>query len=261
MRNVGRGYAFLLLRLHALAKHLLKGSRLALEVRNHVLNAISSNDRDLKLVTLASGDVLFEPEQPADRVYFPNTAVLSVMMVMEDGRTVETDTVGNESAVGILGALGASLSVNRTLTQIPGTSLVMPAMRLRQFAEDSPALRTLLLRHAQINLAQAHQSVACNALHDVEQRLCRWLLASQDRTDREVVELTQQFLATMVGVQRTTITQTLRDLTTAGLIRQGRRYIEIVDRKGMEARACECYAAVRSTAARVAGGDLDAKRR
>jgi len=227
-----------------------------LDVRNQVLNAISPSDRTtlephLKPVTLASGDVLFEPEQPADRVYFPNTAVLSVMMVMEDGRTVETDTVGNESAVGILAALGASMSVNRTLTQIPGTALVIPAARLRQISEESQALRTVLLRHAQINLAQAHQSVACNALHGVEQRLCRWLLASQDRTDRDVVELTQQYLATMVGVQRTTITQALRDLTAAGLVRQGRRYIEIVDRKGMESRACECYAAVRATAERV----------
>ena len=227
-----------------------------MDVRNQVLNAISPSDRTtlephLKPVTLASGDVLFEPEQPADRVYFPNTAVLSVMMVMEDGRTVETDTVGNESAVGILAALGASMSVNRTLTQIPGTALVIPAARLRQISEESQALRTVLLRHAQINLAQAHQSVACNALHGVEQRLCRWLLASQDRTDRDVVELTQQYLATMVGVQRTTITQALRDLTAAGLVRQGRRYIEIVDRKGMESRACECYAAVRATAERV----------
>jgi len=246
---------------------MLDGIGLALEIRNHVLNTISSSDRDalaphLKPVTLASGDVLFEPEQPADRVYFPNTAVLSVMMVMEDGRTVETDTVGNESAVGILAALGASMSVNRTLTQIPGTALVMPAARLRQVADESTALRTLLLRHAQINLAQAHQSVACNALHGVEQRLCRWLLASQDRTDRDVVELTQQYLAIMVGVQRTTVTQALRELTTAGLIRQGRRYIEIIDRKGMEARACECYAAVRTMAERVAiGADLVGKRR
>jgi CRP-like cAMP-binding protein len=229
-----------------------------LELRNHLLNSLSPNDREafephLKLVSLASGDVLFEPDQPADRVYFPNTAVLSVMMVMEDGRTVETDTVGNESAVGVVAALGASLSVNRTLTQIPGTASMIPAPRLRQIAEESPGLRTLLLRHAQINLAQAHQSVACNALHGVEQRLCRWLLASQDRTDRDVVELTQQYLATMVGVQRTTITQVLRDLTAAGLIRQGRRYIEILDRKGMEARTCECYFAVRATAKRVAG--------
>jgi len=236
-----------------------------LQVRNHVLNAMSPNDRaalepHLKSVALASGDVLFEPEQPADRVYFPNTAVLSVMMVMEDGRTVETDTVGNESAVGIIAALSASTSVNRTLTQIPGAALVVPAARLRQASEDSSALRTLLLRHAQVNLAQAHQSVACNALHGVEQRLCRWLLASQDRTDRNVIELAQQFLATMVGVQRTTITQALRDLAAAGLIRQGRRYIEILDRKGMEARACECYAAVRATADRVAGADPAATR-
>ena len=228
---------------------------------------MSASDREalephLKLVNLASGDVLFEPEQPADRVYFPNTAVLSVVMVMEDGRTVETDTVGNESAVGILAALGASMSVNRTLTQISGAALVVPAARLRQASEESAALRTLLLRHAQINLAQAHQSVACNAVHGVEQRLCRWLLASQDRTDRDVVELTQQYLATMVGVQRTTITQALRDLTAAGLIRQGRRSIEIVDRRGMEARACECYAAVRLAAERVAAGaDPSAKRR
>jgi len=226
---------------------------------------MSPNDRaalepHLKSVALASGDVLFEPEQPADRVYFPNTAVLSVMMVMEDGRTVETDTVGNESAVGIIAALSASTSVNRTLTQIPGAALVVPAARLRQASEDSSALRTLLLRHAQVNLAQAHQSVACNALHGVEQRLCRWLLASQDRTDRNVIELAQQFLATMVGVQRTTITQALRDLAAAGLIRQGRRYIEILDRKGMEARACECYAAVRATADRVAGADPAATR-
>ena len=237
-----------------------------MDTRNQILNSLSANDRaalepHFKLVSLASGDVLFEPEQQAERIYFPNTAVLSVIMVMEDGRTVETDTVGNESAVGILAALGASMTVDRTVAQIPGTAVVAPASRVRQVCDDSRTLRTLLLRHTQINLAQAHQSVACNALHGVEQRLCRWLLASQDRTDRDVVEITQQFLATMVGVQRTTITQTLRDFTLAGLIRQGRGCIEIVDRRRMEARACECYAAVRATADRVAGARFDAHER
>ena len=157
--------------------------------RNHILNSIEPKDLQalqphFKPLELASGDVLYEPDRPVDRVYFPNTAVLSVVMVMEDGRTVETDTVGFESAVGLIAALGSSMSVNRTFTQIPGVAIGLSAARLRERAEESPSLRTVLLRHAQANLAQAHQSVACNALHDVEQRLCRWLLASYDRTDR-----------------------------------------------------------------------------
>jgi CRP-like cAMP-binding protein len=237
-----------------------------LQTRNHVLNSISPKDREalaphLKLVELESGDVLYEPDRPVDRVYFPNTAVLSVVMVMEDGRTVEADTVGFESAVGLIAALGASMSVNRTFTQIPGTVIGLPATRLRQQADESAALRMVLLRHAQANLAQAHQSVACNALHGVEQRLCRWLLASNDRTDREVVELTQQYLATMVGVQRTTITQSLRELTTAGLIRQGRGQIQILNRRGLEARACECYRTLLHTMNRVIGDEVHALHR
>ena len=236
-----------------------------METRNRLLNSLGARDRlaldpHLKLVALASGDVQFEPDRLVDRVYFPNTAVLSVVMVMADGRTVETDTIGFESAVGLIAALGSSMSVNRTFTQIPGTALALSASRLRQQVDASPPLRTLLLRHAQVNLAQAHQSVACNALHAVEQRLCRWLLASHDRTDRDAIELTQQFLATMVGVQRTTITQALRELTAAGLIKQGRGSIKILDRKGMMARTCECYGAVLAAMGRVIGEEPGAHR-
>ena len=231
-----------------------------MQTRNHVLASMPQKDREalephLKLVELASGDVLYEPDRRVDLVYFPSTAVLSVVMVMEDGRTVETDTVGFESAVGLVAALSASMSVNRTFTQIPGVAASLSAARLRERADQSAGLRTVLLRHAQANLAQAHQSVACNALHGVEQRLCRWLLASYDRTNREVVELTQQYLATMVGVQRTTITQALGDLTAAGLIRQGRGRIRILNRKGLEARSCECYATLLTTLHRVIGED------
>ena len=231
-----------------------------METRNIVLNSIQPKDMaalkpHLKLVELASGDVLYEPDQKVDRVHFPNTAVLSVVMVMEDGRTVETDTVGFESAVGLVAALGSSVSINRIFTQIPGFTLALSAHILRQQVDQSPPLRSLLLRHAQANLAQAHQSVACNALHGVEQRLCRWLLASNDRTARDVVELTQQDLATMVGVQRTTITQTLRELTSAGLIQQGRGHIRILNRRGLETRACECYMTLLGTLNRVIGPD------
>ncbi len=229
-----------------------------MDTRNHILKSIPAADLKalepyMTQVALESGEVLFEPDTMVDRVYFPNTAVLSVVTVMEDGRTVETDTVGYESAVGLLAALGSSQSINRTFAQIPGSAVSIPASRLRARADASAVVRTLLLRHAQANLAQAHQSVACNALHDVEQRLCRWLLASQDRTGSAAVRLTQQYLATMVGVQRTTITQALQDLASAGLIRQGRGQIVILNRRGLEARTCECYATVRATQDRVIG--------
>ena len=207
----------------------------------------------MNLVALASGDVLYEPDYAVDWVYFPNTAVLSVVTVMADGRTVESDTIGCESVVGVLAALGGSVSTSRTLTQIPGAAMRLSASRLRAQADVSSDLRRLLVRHSHANLAQAHQSVACNALHGVSQRLCRWLLMSQDRTAADAVELTQQYLATMVGVQRTTITQALRDLTTAQLIRQGRGRIYILDRAGMEARACECYQAVQADLERLVG--------
>ncbi len=184
---------------------------------------------------------------------FPNTAVVSVVTVMSDGRTVESDTVGYESVVGVLAALGTSLAISRTFTQIPGSATRLSAARLRRQVDESSVLRRLLVRHSQANLAQAHQSVACNALHSVNQRLSRWLLMSQDRTAAATVQLTQQFLAAMVGVQRTTITKALSDLTQAGLIRRGRGRIVILDRAGLEARSCECYGAVRANLERLIG--------
>jgi CRP-like cAMP-binding protein len=226
--------------------------------RNFVLQAMSEADRsalkgEMHEISLISGEVLYEPDYPADWVYFPSTAVVSVITVMADGRMVESDTVGYESVVGVLAALGASVSITRTFTQIPGTATRISASALRRQADASSGLRRLLVRHSQANLAQAHQSVACNALHTVGQRLCRWLLMSQDRTASDTVQLTQQYLATMVGVQRTTVTQALSELTGAGLIRQGRGRIEIFNRAGLEARTCECYQAVRTNLERLIG--------
>jgi CRP-like cAMP-binding protein len=227
-------------------------------IRNHVLNNLPTKELatlkpHLVALALASGDVLIEPDAPVERVYFPNTAVLSVVTLMEDGRAVETDTVGHESAVGLLETLANTYAISRTFVQIPGGALYVPAALLRAQAEASPVVRTVLLRHAQANLAQAHQSVACNALHDVEQRLCRWLLAAHDRTASDVIQLTQQYLATMVGAQRTTVTQALQALAAAGLIRQGRGRIEVLNRRGLESRACECHLALRSNIDRLIG--------
>ena len=228
------------------------------EMRNFILRGLDPDDRralepDLRPIELASGDVQYEPDDQIDWVYFPSTAVLSVVTIMADGRAVESDTVGRESAVGILAALGASPSTSRTFTQIPGMALRLSAARLRRHARESAAFHRLLVRHALANLAQAHQSVACNALHDVTERTCRWLLMSHDRTNSNVVRLTQQYLATMVGVQRTTMTGLLAALADDGVIRKGRGCIEILDRDRMEAQVCECYETVQSNLERLIG--------
>jgi CRP-like cAMP-binding protein len=225
-----------------------------------VLRALNEADNEALTpfaleLSLASGEVLYEPDYAVDWVYFPNTAVLSVVTVMDDGRTVESDTVGYESVVGVLNALGDCAAVNRTFVQIPGSAVRLGALPLRHQADRSPHLRRLLMRHAQANLTQAHQSVACNALHDLNQRLCRWLLMSQDRTAADAVGLTQAYLATMLGVQRTTVTEALGQLGELGLIRQGRGRIEILDRRRMLAAACECYDTVRANLERIVAGD------
>jgi CRP-like cAMP-binding protein len=229
-----------------------------LETRNYILRALTAADSaalepHLTLVVLASGEVVYEPDYEVDWVWFPSTAVLSVVTVMKDGRTVESDTVGRESAVGILAALSKAVSTSRTFTQIPGDALRLSAARLRRQANDSAHLRNLLVRHALANLAQAHQSVACNALHDVSARVCRWLLMSQDRTASDVVCLTQQYLAFMVGVQRTTVTHLLTELAGAKIIAKRRGRIEILDRGALEARVCECYETVQSNFAQLIG--------
>jgi len=231
--------------------------------RNHVLCALGERDRDeilaaAQVVDLAGGEVLYEPDYPVEWVYFPNTAVLSVVTVMADGRTVESDTVGYESVVGVLNALGGCVAVNRTFVQIAGSTVRVSASAIRRLADHSADSRRLLLRHVQANLAQAHQSVACNALHPLDQRLCRWLLMSQDRTADDSVRLTQQYLATMLGVQRTTVTEALGELADRGLISQGRGRIDVLDRRRLEAASCECYATVRGNLKLLLGRNLAA---
>jgi len=231
------------------------------KTRNLVLRGLGEADRDalepyVQTLAMSAGEVQYEPGYPVDWVYFPSTAVLSVITVMLDGRTVESDTVGYESVVGVLNALGGCSAVNRTLTQIPGLVIRIGATRLRQQADKSASLRWTLMRHTQANLAQAHQSVACNALHDISQRLCRWLLMSQDRTAEDCVPLTQQYLATMLGVQRTTVTEALGQLGELGLIRQRRGRIDILDRRRMLAASCECYETVRENLQQLIGRDL-----
>jgi CRP-like cAMP-binding protein len=186
-----------------------------------------------------------DPSDRMDSVYFPNGAILSVITLMEDGRGVESATIGRESGYGVLAAFASHTAHNRVIVQVPGQSFIMPAARLKEAAAKSASLGAELIRRAQGNLAQVEQSVACNALHTVEERLCRWILLSADRGDGRVVPLTQEYLAIMLGVQRTTVTQAARVLQAEGLINYARGAIEIVNRPGLEETVCECYGVVR----------------
>lgn len=197
------------------------------------------------------GDVFYEPGDAIQHVYFPHRGVISLLSVLEDGSAIETSTVGRESAVGLLAGLTPLQSFSRAVGQSPGLVSRIEASRLRALAAGSPILRDIITRHCDALLANAQQSVACNALHDVEERFCRWLLTCHDRAEGDELSVTQEFLAMMLGVQRTTVTQVAGMLQDAGLIRYQRGRMTIVDRLGLERRACECYHAVRRHADRV----------
>lgn len=199
----------------------------------------------------ARDEVFYEPGDAVDYIYFPHRGVVSVLSVMEDGSAIETSTIGRESAVGLLAGLSPLQSFSRVAGQSNGALSRISATRMRGLALTRPKLRDVILRHCDAMLAHAQQSVACNALHDVEERFCRWLLTCHDRMDGDELAVTQEMLAALLGVQRTTVTQVAGMLQQAGLIRYQRGRVRVQDRKGLERRACECYQAVRRHAEEV----------
>ena len=208
------------------------------------------NYRDFKSIepfliksTIQRNFVSNETDMELESAYFPVGAVLSVVAMMEDGQGIETCTIGRENAFGLANALGSPCTVEQAICQIPGDCYHLPISRLRRAASESRTLTELLIRHIQASQAQISQAAACNALHTVEARLCRYLLMSQDRAAQDILPLTQEFLGFMLGVQRTTVTAAAHHLQAAEVIRCRRGHIEILDRAQLEAGACECYAA------------------
>lgn len=200
---------------------------------------------DLRGVRLASSEVLHEAGDKVHHVYFPNNAVLSVVTLMRDGRAAESATIGYESVVGIVPALTEKAGHARVFVQIAGGAMKMDAARLRAHVGQHPELLRSLLSHLQNDIAQAEQTAACNALHLAKQRLARWLLLTDDRVDGTVVNLTQEYLAIMLGVQRTTVSTLAAEMKADGLVGYQRGRIEILDRVALEALSCECYEAGR----------------
>ena len=226
--------------------------------RNHLLAALRERDLDglagqVERVGLEQGEVLFEPDQECRSVWFPERCVISLVVVMAGGQSAEAASVGLEGMVGAMGVLGGYRTISRALVTVPGSALRLPAGVLRTRFEASLALRRLCLCHADALLAQVLQLSACAALHPLEARLCRLLLQLEDRIGRErALPLTQDFLAEMLGVHRTTVTQAAMALQRTGVIAYRRGRVNVRDRTLLERGTCECYGAIRGRYERLA---------
>lgn len=191
-------------------------------------------------------------------VVLPINAIISVITVMTDGDQVESRTIGREGGFGLLHALGSNVSLEKVTVQISGEAWRLPTNALRAAAAESPELTRAIVQHAQATIAQSAQFMACNTLHGAGARLARWLLMTSDRLASDMVPLTQEHLAIMLGVQRTTVTAMAQILQEQALIRYSRGKIQILDRKGLHGRSCECYDALnRSVHAILGEGDWD----
>ncbi|MCG7391808.1 Crp/Fnr family transcriptional regulator [Microvirga sp. ACRRW] len=198
----------------------------------------------LELVELPPGQSLYETGQSVNHAYFPHDAMISLVTILNDGGTVEMAVFGREGVVGFASALTTRAALGRYLVQLPGTASRLPVEILIEAFDTRPNLRLLFLRYIEGLLSQTFRLTACNAVHGVEARCCRWLLTAHDRVGRDELPLTHEFLAEMLGVQRPTVSIILRTLQTAGLITQRRGIIVIADRQGIEEAACECYGSI-----------------
>ena len=234
-------------------------SRASAESGNRLLAMVAADDAAwltsrLTRVTLALGDRFGVAGRPLAHVYFPESAIASVIAEMDDGGSVEVGTVGDEGMVGLSAFFDADATSSEIVCQIPGTALRLSTADLALAADERPAFRRLVNRYADAYLAQVSQTAACNRLHELERRCARWLLMTHDRVRRaERFPLTQEFLAVMLGVRRAGVSVAAGHLQSAGLIRYHRGGVQVLDRDGLEAASCECYRVVRTRLDRLLG--------
>ena len=223
--------------------------------QNRLLAAMTDADRarlslDLKLVPLELSQVLYDSGR-LDHVYFPITAIVSLLHRMRDGLGAEVAIVGNDGFVGVSQLLGGDAMPGKAVVLRSGSAFQLPSYRLREEFAREPSVREILLRYTQALMTQVAQTVVCNRHHTLEQQLSRWLLLSMDLMPAADLAITQESIANLLGVRRERITEAAGKLRDAGLIRYRRRHIFITDRAGLESRACECYSVVRSEVDRI----------
>lgn len=210
---------------------------------------------NMEAVSLKFKQSLYEPNEPIEYVYFVKNGVGSLLNVMADGREVEVATVGNEGMVGLPVFLGSDKIPGKAFSQIPGDAWRMKANVFKDKVIPGTRLHDLLQRYTQALFNLIAQGSACNSLHSVEERMCRWLLMTQDRVGEDEFPLTQEFLSQMLGARRPTVSMTASILQKGGLICYSRGKITILDREGLEASVCECYGIIQADFERLFNGD------
>jgi len=224
--------------------------------QNHLLAALPPADFErlapyLELVPLALGQMLYEPDSQLRHAYFPTTAIVSLHYVTESGASAETAGVGNEGMVGISLFMGGDTTSSSAVVQTAGHAYRLDRNVLKQEFNQAGLLQRLLLRYTQALMTQMAQTAACNRHHSVEQQLCRWLLLTLDRLPKRELVMTQELVASMLGVRRESVTEAAGNLQNKGYIRYRRGHIAVLDKAGLETRACECYGVVKKELGRL----------
>jgi CRP-like cAMP-binding protein len=219
--------------------------------QNHLLAALPTAEFDrlaphLELVPMLLGQVLYEPGGQMQHAYFPTTAIVSLQYVMESGASAESAGVGNEGVVGISLFMGGDTTPSSAVVQTAGHGYRLESRLLKQEFSRAGAMQSLLLRYTQALITQMFQTAACNRHHSVEQQLCRWLLLTLDRLPSRELVMTQELVASMLGVRREGITEAAGKLQLDGIVRYRRGHLSVLERAGLESRACECYAVVKT---------------
>jgi CRP-like cAMP-binding protein len=217
---------------------------------NRILNALTRPEYErlaphLEPVTLWAGEVLCQPDEPITQVYFPSRGTVSIVSAFEDGGSVEVGMVGNEGMFGVCVFLGTISTPLLAQVQLAGDGLRMRADVLKREFEKGGQLQDLLLRYTQAFITQIAQTAACNRAHATEGRLAKWLLMCQDRSHSRELELTHEFISTMLGIRRAGVTEAAGQLQNIGAINYARGHITITDRERLEAISCECYPVVK----------------
>lgn len=225
---------------------------------NYFLASLATADLNrllprMRTITLPASTVLYRPGDALTRVYFPYCGMISILVSLRSGALVEVGTIGSNGMVGGGSALGAGCAINHAVVQVEMTAAVVDAHAVGHLASERSSVRKQLIRHVQMLFAQAQHIAACNAAHDIEERLCRWLSHARDLLETDTMHLTQELIAQMLGVQRSSLTLAAQRLQDLGLIQYRRGRIHVIDPIALTQSACECYGAVNEQFERLIG--------